>query len=530
MSDWKQRHKPCPHCGSSDAASMNGSGWWTCFACDERWPDGEAGKYRIEFEEESEGVIELTLGGVFKSYDRIPADVCERFGIRTDGNDIAFEYRDENGMICARKVRRNGSKEQQLTEGKWSDAKLFGQHLFTAGGRNVIITEGEKDAAAVYAMQGHFPVVSIRNGARSALRDCKREYKWLDSFEEIIVCFDMDEAGRTAAKEVANLFAGKSKVMNLRNYKDAHEMLVDAKADLFKKCFWEAEAYLPEGIVNGATLWDRLNKPSEQPLLMYPWEGLNRITHGIRARELVTLSAGSGVGKSQMMREIMYHCLTTTEDNIGAIFLEESVEKTAQSMMSLDLCKRLHLPQTESTEEERSAAFKRTLGTRRVFFYDLFGSTSVENIVSQVRYLSKAHDCKYIFLDHLSIIVSSQENGDERKAIDEVMTKLRTLVQDTGVCLFMISHLRRPEGKAHEEGAATSLSQLRGSASIAQLSDMVFGFERNGQAESDYDRNCTTIRVLKNRFSGETGKACVLYYDTDSGRLSEVHIEDEEVL
>jgi len=55
-------------------------------------------------------------------------------------------------------------------------------------------------------------------------------------------------------------------------------------------------------------------------------------------------------------------------------------------------------------------------------------------------------------------VVSAQENGDERKALDEIMTKLRTIVQETGIALFVVSHLKRPESKGHEEGAATSLS------------------------------------------------------------------------
>ena len=40
-------------------------------------------------------------------------------------------------------------------------------------------------------------------------------------------------------------------------------------------------------------------------------------------------------------------------------------------------------------------------------------------------------------------------------------------------------------------------------------------------------RNQTTLRVIKNRFSGLTGKACKLQYDADTGRLSEVVDETE---
>ena len=105
------------------------------------------------------------------------------------------------------------------------------------------------------------------------------------------------------------------------------------------------------------------------------------------------------------------------------------------------------------------------------------------------------------------------------------MTNLRKIVQETGIGLFLISHLRRPSGKSHEEGGQVSLSELRGSAAIAQLSDIVIGLERNQQHEDPIVRNQTTLRVIKNRFSGLTGPACKLQYTADTGRLKEV-VED----
>ena len=180
-----------------------------------------------------------------------------------------------------------------------------------------------------------------------------------------------------------------------------------------------------------------------------------------------------------------------------------------------------------ATPEQLRSAYDQTLGKSRMFFYEHFGSTDIDNVVGQVRFMSKALDCKYVFLDHLSILVSAQNNGDERKALDEIMTRLRMLVEETGIALFCVSHLKRPDGKGHEEGGSTSLSQLRGSAAIAQLSDMVVGLEGNRQADDALERNQTHIRVLKNRFSGETGRCCVLQYDADTGRMFEV--EDEEI-
>jgi hypothetical protein len=242
----------------------------------------------------------------------------------------------------------------------------------------------------------------------------------------------------------------------------------------------------------------------------------------------ICVTGNSGVAKSTFARKILHHLLKCTEDNIGGMFLEESVKRTALSIMSIEANKLLHLPDVERTQEEMKDAFDKTLGTGRVFLYDHFGSVDIDTIVENITYFVRAADVKYVFLDHISIMVSAGGHGDERKALDEICTKLRTLVQELDICLFIISHLKRPsDGRGHETGAETSLAQLRGSAGIAQLSDMVIGFERNGQAEDPVERNTTTVRVLKNRFSGETGVATKVLYNNVTGALVEVKDVDE---
>ena len=76
-----------------------------------------------------------------------------------------------------------------------------------------------------------------------------------------------------------------------------------------------------------------------------------------------------------------------------------------------------------------------------------------------------------------------------------------------------------PEGVSHENGRAISLSDLRGSQSIAQLSDICLGLERDQQAEDPQARNRTKIRCLKNRYSGLTGPAGEMIYNPSTGRL-----------
>lgn len=242
----------------------------------------------------------------------------------------------------------------------------------------------------------------------------------------------------------------------------------------------------------------------------------------MRRNYRIAVTGNSGVAKSTFARVIAHHLQKTTDDNIGMIFLEESVKKTSLQMMSLEAGKQLHLPETEVTPEEMRTAFDSTLGTGQYYFYDDFASQDMDGIVESIIYMARAANCKTIFLDHISMLVSGGEHGDERRALDAICTRLRSLVQQLDITLFIVTHLKRPPGIPHENGGETNIGQLRGTAGIAQLSDIVIGFERNSQAVNSKERNTTHVRVLKNRFSGETGLACSLLYNHNTGRIREL--------
>lgn len=522
-------HEPCSDCGSSDALAVYDDGHTHCFSCGmtrfnqdtgvgitshkQTQPRGSMKELEALNSMESVAVVER---GITKQ-------TMHYYGAGSDGNKYYFPYSDKDNKVVACKTR--GVQEKTFgVIGDWKDAQLFGQNLFSAGGRAITITEGEFDALAVFQMTGSkYPAVSIRNGAHSALKDCRNAYEYLNSFEKIVLCFDSDEQGQQATNQVAELFGSKVAIFKHKpDMKDACDYLSAGKSKEFIDSWYSAEKFVPDGIIAGSSLWDEVNAPVEKAEVDYPYQGINSLTYGIRKGELVTVTAGSGLGKSQFLREIVWQILNKSTENIGLMFLEESVKKTAKSLMSLAVNKTLHLPDCETNDEELREAFDKTMGTDRLYLFDHFGSTSIDNIINRVRYMAKGLDCKYIFVDHVSIIVSAQESGDERKAIDEIMTKLRMLVQETGISLFVVSHLKRPSDKGHEEGAVTSLAQLRGSGSIAQLSDIVIGLERNGQHEDVNERNTTHVRVLKNRFAGLTGKACRLLYNRVTGRMSEI--------
>lgn len=532
-------HLPCPLCSSTDAVSVNKDGSAYCFSCQQyiREYNMETNQENINTVNEYQVKDFIKESNFAEIIDRnIKEDTCKKYGVTVKMDSVGsithhyYPYHDKQGAKVATKTRYTKLKEFSI-QGNTKNSGLFGEHLFSKN-KYIIITEGELDCLSAYQMfktdRYDTPVVSIKNGITSAVKDIKNSLDYLEQFDNVIINFDNDKHGQEGALKVAELFSpGKCKIMNLpQEYKDASDCLSKNKIQIYTKAFWDAKLYAPDGIINANVLFEEIAKPTTRAFVQYPFEGMNKLTYGIRPSELVTFTAGSGLGKTQVMREVVYHMLKSTEDNIGLLMLEETPVITSKGLMSIEANQRLHLPDVHVSKDELKTYFDATVGTGRIYMFDHFGSNSIDNIVSRVRYLAKGLDCKYIVIDHVSIIVSDQSHGDERRALDEIMTRLRTLVQETGVSMIVVSHLRRPDGKGHEEGAATSLSQLRGSASIGQLSDMVIGLERDAQNDDPDIRNTTRVRVLKNRFSGLTGPCCDLKYDVDTGRLKEFKSDD----
>lgn len=440
------------------------------------------------------------------------------------GQPVQIAQYIKDGNVIAQKLRF--PSKDFLILGDTKSLPLYGSHLWRDGGKMVTITEGEVDALTVSQLFGNkWPVVSVPNGAQGALKAFQNNLEWLEKFESVVILFDDDEPGRKAARECAMVLTpGKAKIGTIVGFKDANEALQQGEGKRVIDAIWGAKAYRPDGVVLGSDLWDTVLQEDINESTPYPWTGLNDKLLGIRRGELVVVTSGTGIGKSSVCREMVAH-LVRAGKKVGLMMLEESVKRTARNLMGIHLNTPPYFWVDRGiTEEQKREAFDATVA--KVVLFDHFGSVDPENLLARMRYMTKALGCEYVFLDHLSIVVSGLGDGDERRLIDNAMTSLRSLVEETQCALFVVSHLRRPDGdRGHEEGATTSLAQLRGSHAIAQLADAVIGLERNQQGENP---NELVMRVLKNRFTGDTGIAGALRYFKESGRLAEFELQDEE--
>ena len=509
-------HTGCEMCGSSDGKAVYTDHTF-CFVCHNH---SQSSNEKLSTKQLSNAIY--LQGSAERLQKRgISEKVCQQYKIYRDGDLLRFYYHSRDGLLQGCKVK---TKRKEFSYEGDTPGTLFGQHLFPSSGKRVVITEGELDAASCQEAMPGWQMVSLPSGAASARKSVQKNLDWLQGYETIVLFFDNDEAGRKATSDVCEVLPpGKVHIALLKDeYKDASDALMAGDADAIRRAIWDAKPYRPDGIVEAKNLLELVTTPTPPSDHDYPFDGLQQMLHGIRLGELTTITAGSGIGKSSFCRELATHLLRQ-DVRVGYMALEESVRRTSLGLMSVAVGKSLHLG--EPTHEELTEAFDKSIKDWNLYLFDGFGSYDPDIIYNRIEYLACGLDCKVIFLDHLSILMSGLD-GDERRMIDQTMTKLRSLVERTGISLFLVCHTTTPpNGQSHEEGGRVQLRSLRGSRSIGQLSDNVIALERNQQSESA--GNSTIVRCLKNRNSGEVGVACQLNYNLSTCKFEETTITND---
>lgn len=516
-------HEACPDCGSADNLARYDDGHGYCFGCGryEHSGAGRPAEHRV--------APALLEGEVRPLHARgISAETCRRFRylVGSDrGKTVQLAtYCDSRGVPVAQKVR-DADKNFRVV-GDLKKAGLFGQHLWKGQGRYIVVTEGEIDALSyAEATDCRWPVVSIPTGSSGAAKAIERSIEFLEGYDKVVLAFDMDEPGRQAAMQAAEVLSPGKALIAEMSEKDANEVLLKHGAGKLSKLPFEARPYRPDDVVAGGDLWDLVSTvPEGSEAVPYPWPALNFKTHGLRRGEIVTLCAGSGVGKSTLCRELE-HWLIGQGQTVGVIALEENLRRTALGIMSIEMNLPLHLRFDDVPQAELRRAFDATLGTNRAVLYDHWGSIESQRLMAKVRSMVKMLGVRWIVLDHISIVVSGLAVENERRELDMAMTNLRQLAEELRIGIIVVSHLKRVDGRAFERGGEVRLSDLRGSAALEQLSDIVLAGERDQQSADEGD--VLRLRVLKNRWTGLTGLAGQLEYNHTTGRLTAVEEADE---
>lgn len=530
-SKYEKRHHSCYKCGSSDAAVTYQDGMTHCFSCNSSYPStyGNQKERKIEVAEiqtSSDQSIQPESLGTGPIVDRgISKEVAEHFGVKleydSDRNIIRHYYPYGKSSWKIRTLPKSFSVRGGLPD------EFFGQAQ-ASGGKTLVIVEGELDCLSVgQAYLNHYkrfyPVVSLASASDQKAPIAQR--KWLRSFESVVLLLDNDEAGQKATEKLARIIGIDRVKIGTLSEKDASDALsVDPSGKSILQAIWSALPYSPAGIVQGEELWqayvDRMNTVS----VPYPacMEGINDKTKGMRMGEISLFTSGTGSGKSTLIKEIILHLLYSTEEKVGLVSLEESVGDTAEKLITM-VCRK-----KDPTPEEAREAFDKIVSNDKLLLLDHQGSVSDQSLTDKIEELCLL-GCKYIILDHLTIAVSEGAEGLEgNAATDKVMSDLLKVTKQHNVWMGVISHLRKAAGgsKTFEEGKLASMDDIKGSGSIKQISFDIIAFARNLVADDERERNTIKMRVLKSRYTGETGDAGSAWYNPQTTRLSYVRPED----
>ena len=286
------RHEPCPSCGSRNNLARYSDGHAVCFTGGCSHYERATGEV-IESKPKANRKLEMT--GVIASIPdrRISEATCKKFGVTVEYDTAGkiskhhYPYYDKDtGAQTGTKSRIVDSKGF-YSSGTFDNVGLFGQQAFKGGGKYITVVEGEADALAVSEMfDGKWAVVSIRSGASGAVKDIKANLEWLETFENVVICFDSDTAGQEASRAVLDLFT-PNKAKNVRlSAKDAGEMLKERNVQGFIKEWWNAKTYQPDGIIAGSDTWESIVAQEEVKSIPYPWQCLNAVSYThLRAHE-----------------------------------------------------------------------------------------------------------------------------------------------------------------------------------------------------------------------------------------------------
>lgn len=451
------------------------------------------------------------------TYEFIPwrginKDTLRRYNVKTkidtEGEPVAIGFPYADGSLKVRSLREKSFTWSPL--GDKSKTGLFGQDKFDVGShRYITITEGEIDALSLHQVLGS-PCVSVQSAA-TAHRDVVAGRDFLSGYERIYLAFDNDPAGRAATRAVAQLFDyNKVYVVKFTTRKDANEYLQAGEEDQLRNIWWNAKKYLPETIVSSFSDFKEILKGEVPKGFPYPFETLTKMTYGIRPGETVLLLAQEKVGKTSIMREILYKLLKETDDAIAAIFLEEPKVRLLQSLAGRELGRPAHLPDSGLTPDELFSAVQNVVvQDDRLHLYSHFGSDDPDVILDTIRFLVTARGCRYVLFDHITMAVSGLKGDDERRALDYLATRLEMLSKELNFALIMVSHVN-------------DFGQSRGSHYLTKVADIVVRAERDTMSIDPVERNTIHLSVPFNRFCAMSGPAGDLQLDLNTYILREV--------
>ena len=562
------KHEACPECGSSDALAVYSDGGGAyCFSCKYTVPSEEL---KEEFEQnkkqnqnkkqpkkenmeikpstkpaitpEENQAIKQRTSASGNGFRGIRDDVYKHFGVRHSYDEQTGEVTEQfypvtqEGQISGYKIREVPKNFRSIGR-TGADCEMFMSFRFNRGGKYVLICEGEVDSLSAYQMLSDYnksrgsdfetAVVSPTTGAQSK-KQIAAQYKFFDSFEQIILAYDNDKAGKEAAEDVIKyLPKGKVKIMQMR-YKDANEYLMAGKQKEFIQDFYNAKSYVPTGVIGSGSITGAMREEFKVPKIPLPpfmHKLQDMMAGGVPLGRIINLGSASGQGKSTIIDEIVYYMIFNSPHKVGVVTLESTTGQYGVKLLSRHIGLKLELKsndealailESDATKVKEKELFWTETDEHRFYLVD-DRDGGVDNVKDAIENLIIGCGCKVIVLDPVNDCIGTLSNEEQ----ESFYGWQKGMVKSHNCTFYNVMHTRKTSNgqKSGSTGADLHEEDLMGSSSAYKSAACNLMFSRNKEAEDDLERNTTIMKATKIRWTGKTGIAGKYYYDIERHTL-----------
>lgn len=411
------------------------------------------------------------------------------------------------------------------------EVQLLGQHVAPKSGMKLFITEGQWDMVSLYQIlyehtkpewRDKIAVVSIKNGAASAYKELSNNQKFLDGYQEWVLCFDDDTKGREAVLKCVKYLDADKITSATFGVKDANDVLIQGNST--REAFFAAiKAKKPKAldVVRVEDVWEAA-KVKPVMGLSFPWPSLTKLTYGIRRATTYCIGAAPKIGKTDFEYQLISHIIQVHGISVAHYDFESHPAKSAKRLAGKFMGKVFHNPNVEYKDEELEEGLGHLKGKWEAYKHD--GSRDWDAVKATIK--RQAADGIWIFiLDPLTAFISQLTSSEANDKLNEIQTDIANMNVSLGITFFIFSHVNPPKtGKPHEDGGRVLSSQFTGSRAMEKWTHYGIGIERDRNNEDDQVRNTSTHRLLYDRDFGECGHY-EAFYERDTGLYKEKEYE-----
>lgn len=199
------------------------------------------------------------------------------------------------------------------------------------------------------------------------------------------------------------------------------------------------------------------------------FEELDKKMGGLQCSDLTIIAAESSIGKSSLSLSIALNAAKYGE-KIAIYSMEMKAEQLTARIMAMEsgvsssniLYARLDGGQLQQIEK----------GVGKIenlnIFFDDRSTSSIDTILSSIRYMVMKYKVKGAIIDYLQILNVNMKNVNKEQAMGDVARRLKNIAKELDIWVIALSQLSRDK-----ENPIPTLARLRDSGQIAEAADNV---------------------------------------------------------